>query len=128
MKTSRLDGWIQVTLSPLRDDRGEIIGIVGLALDITERKKMEEELQRIEKLESLSVLAGGIAHDFNNFLSAILSHLSIASRTLPINSRARQVLGEAEKASRRAQALTQQLMTFAKGGVSRSAELSLSLK
>ena len=111
------NGWIQGTLSPLRDDSGRIIGLVGLVLDITERKKLEEELLRTEKLESLSVLAGGIAHDFNNFLCAILSHLSIASRTLRIDSQARDVLAKAEKASRRAQALTQQLMTFAKGGV-----------
>jgi PAS domain S-box-containing protein len=93
-----------------------IQGILGNLRDVTDRKRLEDERLKTSKLESLGVLAGGIAHDFNNILTAILGNISIA-RTLardddPIAKR----LTEAEKASLRARDLTQQLLTFAKGG------------
>jgi PAS domain S-box-containing protein len=84
--------------------------------DITARKKMEEELQKIQKLESLGVLAGGIAHDFNNLLTGILGNIDLAMRRLNNDEKAQGWLNNAIKASRRAQDLTQQLLTFAKGG------------
>jgi len=111
------DQHIEDILAPLRNNDGEITGMVGIAVDITERKRLEEELLRVEKLDSLSLLAGGIAHDFNNYLTAILSHLSLAESHLPADNKALDLLAEAERASQRATALTQQLMTFAKRGV-----------
>jgi two-component system, cell cycle sensor histidine kinase and response regulator CckA len=84
--------------------------------DITSRKKMEDEAIKIEKLESIGLLAGGIAHDFNNILTAILGNISLARNDLKPEHTAFDRLAEAEKACLRAQSLTQQLLTFSKGG------------
>lgn len=84
--------------------------------DITERKRMEEEILRSQKLESLGILAGGIAHDFNNILTTILGNVSIARDQVAPGSEIFELLGDAKLASKRAQALTRQLLTFAKGG------------
>jgi two-component system, cell cycle sensor histidine kinase and response regulator CckA len=86
--------------------------------DITEKQKMEEEQIRAERLESLGSLAGGIAHDFNNLLTAILGNISLARSFFPAEASrdAADLLEEAERASLRAKDLTQQLLTFARGG------------
>jgi len=84
--------------------------------DIWDRKRMEEELANIQRLQSLGVLAGGIAHDFNNILTAILANISMARLYGELDDEVTQMLADAEKASLRAQGLTQQLLTFAKGG------------
>jgi two-component system cell cycle sensor histidine kinase/response regulator CckA len=84
--------------------------------DITDRKHMEEERQHLAKLESVGTLAGGIAHDFNNILTAILGNISLARMTEKPESELQDMLADAEKASLRAKDLTQQLLTFAKGG------------
>ncbi|MEW6488794.1 MAG: ATP-binding protein [Thermodesulfobacteriota bacterium] len=80
------------------------------------RRKAEEELLRAQKLESVGLLAGGIAHDFNNLLTGILANVSLAQAGLHDAEPVRTRLQEVEKASLRAQALTQQLLTFSKGG------------
>ncbi|MBU0569059.1 response regulator [bacterium] len=80
----------------------------------TERRKMEEEIQKIQKLESVGVLAGGIAHDFNNILSAILTNIQIAK--MQKREDISKHLEKVEKAIYRATNLTHQLLTFAKGG------------
>ena len=84
--------------------------------DIWVRKRMEQELANIQRLQSLGVLAGGIAHDFNNILTAILANVSMARLYGDFEDDISQMLADAEKASMRAQGLTQQLLTFAKGG------------
>jgi len=81
-----------------------------------ERHKMQDELLRTRNLESIGVLAGGIAHDFNNILTAIVGNISLARLHLSPRDGAQELLGEAEKALWRARSLTQQLLTFAKGG------------
>jgi CheY-like chemotaxis protein len=77
---------------------------------------MEAELVKVQKLESLGVLAGGIAHDFNNILTAILGNISLAKMHRRSPEKAAARLTEAEKACLQAQGLTQQLLTFSKGG------------
>jgi PAS domain S-box-containing protein len=108
--------WVHNRTYPLNDGSGKISRIIGLAQDVTERKKWEEERMRGAKLESLGLLAGGLAHDFNNLLTAILGQLSLAKYEVdtahPLFSR----LAEAEQASLRAQDIAQQLLTFSKGG------------
>jgi PAS domain S-box-containing protein len=95
---------------------GEREYLLAIARDVTERKRMEEEMVRAQKLESLGVLAGGLAHDFNNLLTAILGNVSVAALYAGEDERIAGRLKEAEKASLRARDLTQQLITFARGG------------
>jgi PAS domain S-box-containing protein len=103
--------------SPIRNADGAIIGVVVVFRDITDRRKLEDELLKSRKLESLGVLAGGIAHDFNNLLASILGSVSLAAAVVDPAERIHKRLQEAEKACLRARDLTQQLLTFAKGGV-----------
>ena len=84
--------------------------------DMTERKKLEDELLKSEKLESLGVLAGGLAHDFNNLLTAILGNIDLAALVGKMDEKTSEILKDAKNASLRARDLTQQLLTFSKGG------------
>ncbi len=102
--------------SPILNIQGNVIGVVIVFRDITEQIKTERELLKVTKLESIGVLAGGIAHDFNNILAAILGNINLALFDTDLKDKTLHLLREAEKASLRAQDLTQQLLTFAKGG------------
>jgi two-component system cell cycle sensor histidine kinase/response regulator CckA len=88
----------------------------GIFRDVTEKRKMEEEVRKTRTLESIGILAGGIAHDFNNILTAIMGNLALAKAGIGTGSESWQRLANAEKASLRAQGLTRQLLTFSKGG------------
>ncbi len=90
--------------------------MAATVIDITDKKRMETELLKSEKLESVGVLAGGIAHDFNNILTAILGNITLARLELDPYHELQQALESAEKASFQAQNLTRQLLTFSKGG------------
>jgi PAS domain S-box-containing protein len=96
---------------------GKAVSTRGIFRDITEKRRMEEELYRTQKLESVGILAGGIAHDFNNLLAAILGNISLAEMEVQPDSTISQRLSNATNACSRAKDLTQQLLTFAKGGV-----------
>ncbi len=102
----------------------------GILMDVTEMKKAEIELMKVQKLESIGVLAGGIAHDFNNILTAILGNISLARLIGKENRKVEERLAEAERACLRAKDLTQQLLTFSKGGapVKKATSLSHLLK
>jgi len=91
--------------------------IIGTFLDISEHKKMEAEIQKMQKLESLSSFAGGIAHEYNNILTAIIGNLALAKMYAKPGYEVYDVLIEAEKASLRAKDLTSQLLSFATGGI-----------
>jgi len=84
--------------------------------DMSEQRRQQEELVKVQKLESLGVLAGGIAHDFNNILTGIMGNISYARKLLEQTDDACLPLARAEKASRRAASLARQLLIFAKGG------------
>jgi two-component system cell cycle sensor histidine kinase/response regulator CckA len=111
-----LGGDFIVSCSPMNDAQGNLIGIVHIARDITESKKMEQELRKTQRIESLGLLAGGIAHDFNNILSAILVNIGLAKMYTKSEDDTLTSLCEAENAVSRAKNLTQQLLTFSKGG------------
>ncbi|HSM92448.1 MAG TPA: ATP-binding protein [Anaeromyxobacteraceae bacterium] len=96
---------------------GGVAGAVVTFLDLTERRRLEGELLTMRKLESLGVLAGGIAHDFNNLLMGILGNLSLAREELRNPVEAGELIRAAEQATLRTRALTQQLLTFSRGGV-----------
>ncbi|MGE5445999.1 MAG: PAS domain S-box protein, partial [Ignavibacteriales bacterium] len=108
--------WIIDFGRPFYDLGGEFGGYLGLCYDITEHKKMEEERLKISKLESVGVLAGGIAHDFNNMLAGIFTTISLMKMDVRQDTRMHKDLTEVEKACLQAKGLTQQLLTFAKGG------------
>ena len=103
--------------APIRDENNRVIGVVLVFSDITGRLKVEGELLKAKKLESVGILAGGIAHDFNNILTAIMGNISLAKNYIDPDNRAYRRLEEADKATVRAKGLTQRLLTFSKGGV-----------
>ncbi len=111
--TARL---IAHSAAPIRDARGQIIGVVVAFHDVTEKERLEQHLRQTQKLESIALLAGGIAHDFNNILTAILGNVSLARSLVAEQGKASERLMEAERAALRAQDLTRQLLTFSKGG------------
>jgi len=100
----------------LKDAQDNVIGLIAVGQDVTERRRLEKELLKAHKLESLGVFAGGIAHDFNNILTMILGNVSLAKSQVTPEDELFDLLSEAEMASTRAQTLTRQLLTFAKGG------------
>ncbi|MHB9133205.1 MAG: hybrid sensor histidine kinase/response regulator [Armatimonadota bacterium] len=102
--------------APILDAIGYSIGMVLVFRDITSRRRVEQELRKADKLESIGILAGGIAHDFNNILTAIVGNLSLAKLNIVPEDPIYQRVEDAEKASMRARDLTQQLLTFSKGG------------
>jgi PAS domain S-box-containing protein len=115
----RRDGvvvWVRNTMVPYRDENGQLLRYDGLIENITERKKMEEEILKAKKLESVGTLAGGIAHDFNNLLQAILGSISLAKMHSDPGDKIHKFLDTAEKISMRASDITKQLITFAQGG------------
>lgn len=98
------------------DAGGKPVRVVGMLHDVTERKRMEQELQSAQRIESLGVLAGGIAHDFRNLLTPILANLSIVRTYGKLDEELTEVLTDAENACIRANRLTDQLLTFSRGG------------
>jgi len=105
---------VELSVSALKmNDRWHAAGIVR---DVTERKEMREEIVRARKLESLGILAGGIAHDFNNLLSVILGNIDLTGEYMKPDAGGSGFLKAAETASLKAKDLTNQLITFSKGG------------
>ena len=107
---------IAASAAPIRDNHGGIVGTVLVLRDVTEKQKAEAQMLTESKLQSVGLLAGGIAHDFNNMLTTIIGNLSLARMPEFSREEMPQLLAEAEQAALRAKDLTQQLLTFAKGG------------
>ncbi len=109
---------VMIYKATYQNEAGKALGIVCGMMDLTERKQLENDRTKAARLESIGLLAGGIAHDFNNLLTALLGNISL-SRMLAEqtgNEQLDDLLSEAEKAGKRAGGLTQQLLTFSKGG------------
>ena len=102
--------------SEISNSRDEVIGAIFVLNDITQRKKMEEEIFKTSKIESLGVFAGGIAHDFNNILTAIVGNISLVMLDMDKREKHYKYLSDAEKMTGRAADLTRQLLTFSRGG------------
>ena len=107
---------ISMRETPIRDHSSHLMGTVIVFHDITDQHRHQDEQQRISKLNSLGVLAGGLAHDFNNLLTTILGNVFVAKLRMVPQDPLAQNLEQAEQACLRAKELTQQLLTFAKGG------------
>ncbi|MFZ2225263.1 MAG: PAS domain S-box protein [Candidatus Deferrimicrobium sp.] len=110
----------------IRDEKtGQPIALAAIVRDISERKKLEEEMARGDKLNSIGILAGGIAHDFNNLLTAIFGNITLAKMYANRKSEVYKRLEESGKAAERARDLTHQLLTFSKGGAPVKKTISL---
>ena len=107
---------VMLSLAPLDPDK-PTENVTFTALDITDRRQLEEEQSKAAKLESIGLLAGGIAHDFNNILTVLIGNLGLAKLMAPEEcSKIGEIFTDAENAAMKAKDLTQQLLTFAKGG------------
>jgi PAS domain S-box-containing protein len=100
-------------LTAIRDDDGDIVGLVLVGRDGTSRKRLEEQLRQSQKMEAVGQLAGGVAHDFNNLLTVVLGNLELA-RELVRGQPLDDLLKPTDKAARRAADLTSQLLGFAR--------------
>jgi two-component system cell cycle sensor histidine kinase/response regulator CckA len=102
--------------SPIKDKDSNIIGVVLVFRDVTEKKRIDDELRKTQKLESLGILAGGIAHDYNNILTAIMANISLTKTYTQKGDRIYDRLDKMEKAAIMASRLNHQLLTFSRGG------------
>jgi PAS domain S-box-containing protein len=100
----------------ISDTTGQLLGVVLALRDITQQRKLETELLRAQKLESLGLMAGGVAHDFNNLLSAVINNITLLKLRVQGQDELYRRLEFVEKAAWRGTELTKQLLTFAKGG------------
>jgi PAS domain S-box-containing protein len=107
---------VSLTISPIRNRDGRVVGASHIARDISERKLLEEQLRQTQKLESLGVLAGGIAHDFNNLLTGILGNASLALETIAPGDPSERFLTDVIRAAESAADLTRQLLAYAGKG------------
>ena len=105
---------ISLTLSPLLDSKGRLIGASAIKRDVTTQRSLEQQLQQAQRMEAVGRLAGGIAHDFNNLLTVINGLTLLTLPRLEEGTRERTNLEQVAKAAERAAALTQQLLTFSR--------------
>ena len=112
----------RVITEPLRNHRGEIVGVSGVSIDVTEemraeeaQKLLDEQMAYLSKMEALGTLAGGISHDFNNILNIILTHTTILDRRCPDPPLQRSI-GTIKQAVERGATISRQILTFAQQG------------
>jgi PAS domain S-box-containing protein len=114
------DATFECRLTPVADGRGSPAGVIGLAIDVSERKEaedarlaLERRLLEAQKLESLGVLAGGVAHDFNNLLVSVLGNASLALGELSPHAPVCDLVRRIELAARRGSELTREMLAYA---------------
>ncbi|MBX3275844.1 MAG: response regulator [Sandaracinaceae bacterium] len=101
-------------VEPLRDANDAIVGVIGVALDVTDTRLLEEQVRRSQKMEALGQLAGGVAHDFNNLLTAIVSFTELAQEQVPEGTEAREDLSQVLSAAHRGTDLVRKLLAFSR--------------
>ncbi len=112
--TDRENLFFALGVSPVRDSKGEIIAAVEVLRDITDQKRLGDQLLQAQKMEAIGTLAGGIAHDFNNILTAILGYAELSKFGVDPDSELSRNLAEIISASRRAGDLIRQILTFSR--------------
>jgi PAS domain S-box-containing protein len=117
---------------PYKNSQGEVIGIIGFALDVTqqemtrkEKEELQQKLARSQKMESLGLLAGGVAHDLNNVLTGFVSYPELLLMDLPEDSPLREPIRTIQESGQKAAAIVQDLLTLARRGVTHTEVLSL---
>jgi PAS domain S-box-containing protein len=113
----RKDGSLQqtsMTISPIVDNQGRLTHFVGIQRDISEHKRLEQQLIQAQKMQSIGTLAGGIAHEFNNLLAGINGYAALGLRETDVTPTVREFLQNVVDLSERAAALTRQLLAFAR--------------
>src|SRR6202011_2094268 len=113
----RKDGsrvFANVVITPLRTNDGQNIGFAKVTRDVTERKKLEDQLRQAQKMEAVGQLAGGVAHDFNNLLTIISGYSEMLLGRLKPGDRSYDLLREIHRAGDRAASLTRQLLAFSR--------------
>ena len=113
----RRDGTLyeeDAVISQVRDPSGQVVNYVAVKRDVTDVRRMEEQLRQSQKMEAVGRLAGGVAHDFNNLLTAISGYSDLLLHRLPEYSSLRRDVEEIRKAGDRAAALTSQLLAFSR--------------
>jgi two-component system cell cycle sensor histidine kinase/response regulator CckA len=108
------DGSYACHVEPLRDAVGEVQGAICMALDVTDRKQLEEQFRQAQKMEAVGRLAGGIAHDFNNLLMVIQGYADLLAERLPAGDSSRRNAEQIQTAAQRASSLTRQLLAFSR--------------
>jgi PAS domain S-box-containing protein len=106
--------WMDMHAVPFRDDRGTIVAVLSIARDITEKKQLEAQFLRAQRMESIGTLAGGIAHDLNNVLAPILLAVEMLRKSIP-SSKEQRLLDAIEVNARRGADVVRQLLTFGRG-------------
>jgi two-component system cell cycle sensor histidine kinase/response regulator CckA len=113
--------------TPLRGTAGEFRGLIGVATDVTDQRRLEDQLRHSQKMEAIGRLAGGVAHDFNNLLAAIMGHSELMLSRIhaghPLHTNAEEV----QKAAARGALLTRQLLAFSRKEVLAPRDLDLNL-
>jgi two-component system, cell cycle sensor histidine kinase and response regulator CckA len=112
------------TKSPYFDPQGKIIGLIGFSLDITDRRKLEEQLRQTQKMEAIGTLSGGIAHDFNNLLTVIKGYTGLLLESLK-DEDSRGLVVRIDHAADRAASLTRQLLAYSRRQVLQPRIISL---
>ncbi|MBL7076589.1 MAG: PAS domain S-box protein [Kiritimatiellae bacterium] len=107
----------RATISPVKNENGEIINFVAVTLDVTHETEMEERLQQAQKMEAIGTLAGGIAHDFNNILTSIIGYTQLAEAETEGNEDAQTYLSQVRKAGNRASDLIKQILSFSRSNM-----------
>ncbi|MFW6237266.1 MAG: PAS domain S-box protein, partial [Desulfosudaceae bacterium] len=105
---------IRLSAAPIRNDRGEIVGVMAAAEDISEQERLSAQLSQAQKLESVGRLAGGVAHDYNNMLNVIIGYTELARDKLAPDDPLQEDLQEISDAARRSAEITRQLLAFAR--------------
>lgn len=116
---------LESTASVVRNRDGDVEKLVIVNRDITERKQLEQQLHRSQKLEAVGRLSGGVAHDFNNILGLIIGYSEALQERIPADDPYREAVDEIQNAGKRAAALTQQLLAFSRKQVLEPRILSL---
>ena len=116
---------VAVTATPLKYEEPDGTGGVAVVRDVTEKRRLEEQLLQAQKMEAIGQLAGGVAHDFNNLLLVMQSCAEFVMQELPEGDHKREDVGEILSATRRAGALTRQLLAFSRRQASQPRALDL---